>query len=279
MTTFTAHKGRPGPGQRLLQAITLAAATLLAACATPVKAPEAPKAPALGLYELRVYTAAEGKMAALDARFRDHTTKLFARHGMTNIGYFKPVTAPGAAPDNRLFYILGYKDRAARDASWKAFAADPEWVSVYQASQAGGSLTTAIANTFFTPAEYAPVLNLSSSAAPRLFELREYRATPGKLENVHARFRDHTRRIFDKHAMTSIGYFRPVAGQTNLENKMTYLLAFPSQEARNASWRAFAQDPEWQSVAKESEKDGPILDQPGAIVSVLLTPTDYSPLK
>jgi hypothetical protein len=279
MTTHTAPQRRIGPGQRFFQAIALATATLLAACATPAKAPETPKAPELGLYELRVYTAAEGKMAALDARFRDHTTKLFARHGMTNIGYFKPVTAAGGAPDSRLFYILGYKDRAARDASWKAFATDPEWVSVYQASQAQGSLTTAIASTFFTPAEYATTLNLSSSAAPRLFELREYRAVPGKLENVHARFRDHTRRIFEKHAMTNIAYFRPVAGQTNLENKMTYLLAFPSAEARSASWRAFAQDPEWQSVAKESEKDGPILDQPGAIVSVQMTPTDYSPLK
>lgn len=272
----------PGPrkaGLGLARIVAFAAAAFLAACATPERKAETPRAPELGLYELRVYTAAEGKMAALDARFRDHTVKLFARHGMTSIGYFKPVTAPGGAPDNRLFYILGYKDRAARDASWKAFAADPEWVSVYQASQAGGSLTTAIASTFFTAAEYAPALNLAPSATPRLFELREYRATPGKLENVHARFRDHTRTIFARHGMTSIGYLRPVPGQAALENKMTYLLAFPSVEARNASWRAFAQDPEWQAVAKESEKDGPILDQPGAIVSIQLTPTDYSPLK
>ncbi|MDZ4760176.1 MAG: NIPSNAP family protein [Alphaproteobacteria bacterium] len=257
-------------------ALALAASLVLAACASFTSAPNEP---AIGLYELRVYTAAEGKMGALDSRFRDHTMKLFEKHGMVNIGYFKPVVAAGQPADHRLFYIMGYRDRAARDASWKAFAADPAWTSVYQASQTNGSLTTGIASTFFTPAEYAPTLERRNSPAARLFELRTYKATPGKLENVHARFRDNTRRIFNKHGFENIAYWRPVAGQTGMEDKMTYLLAFPSVEARGASWRAFGQDPEWQTVARESEEGGPILAQPGAIVSVQLMPTDYSPLK
>jgi hypothetical protein len=271
---------RQGLFRKLASAIVVAAAAVLAACAsTETQQPSTPKTPEIGLYELRVYEAAEGKMDALDARFRQHTVRLFAKHGMTNVGYFKPVAAPDKPADNRIFYILGYKDRAARDAAWKAFAADPEWVSVYQSSQADGSLTTSIANTFYTATDYSPKLNLTPSTTPRLFELRTYRATPGKLENVHNRFRDNTIRIFAKHGMTNMLYWRPVEGQTGMEDKMTYLLAFPSVEARNASWRAFGQDPEWQRVAKESEADGPILAQPGAIVSIQLTPTDYSPLK
>jgi hypothetical protein len=268
--------------RRWIGAGFMAAAALLSACAgapEPSAVPSVPAAPKVGLYELRVYTAAEGKMEALHARFRDHTLKLFEKHGMTNIGYFTPVTPAGQPADNRLFYILGHKDRAARDASWNAFRTDPDWVAAYQASQKDGSLTSAIAFTFYTPAEYAPAFNSTPSASPRHFELRTYKATPGKLENVHARFRDHTRRIFEKHGMTNIAYWRPVEGQAEMADKMTYMLAFPSQDARNASWRAFASDPEWQDVAKASEAAGPILAQPGAIVSVQLRATDYSPLK
>jgi len=268
--------------RRWIGAGLMAAAAALSACTSapePAAVPGKPAAPAIGLYELRVYTAAEGKMEALHARFRNHTLRLFEKHGMTNVGYFTPVTAPGQPADNRLFYILGYKDRAARDAAWNGFRTDPEWISAYQDSQKDGSLTSAIAFTFYTAAEYAPGFNGTPAAAPRHFELRTYKAAPGKLENVHARFRDHTRRIFEKHGMTNIAYWRPVDGQAEMAEKMTYMLAFPSQDARNASWRAFASDPEWQAVAKASEADGPILAQPGAIVSVQLRPTDYSPLK
>jgi len=233
----------------------------------------------LELYDLRVYTPAPGKAEALHARFREHTLRLFARHGMTNVGYFTPAPVAGQPADERLFYILGYRNRATRDAAWAAFRADPEWQSVLAASQAAGSLTTKVENTFLTPAEYAPLVVREASASPRLFELRTYHAAPGKLENVHARFRDHTRRIFAKHGMTSIAYWRPSPGQAQMENKMVYLLAFPNTGARIAAFQAFGADPEWRKVAAESEAGGPILAQPGAIVSVQLSPTDYSPLK
>lgn len=232
-----------------------------------------------GLYELRVYTPAPGKAQALHARFRDHTLRLFARHGMTNIGYFTAAPVAGQPADERLFYILGFPDRAARDAAFKAFGADPEWRAVFEASQAAGALTTNIASTFLTPAEYAPAFASDPAAVPRLFELRTYRAAPGKLENVHARFRDHTRDLFAKHGMTSIAYWRPVAGQPQMDDRMVYLLAFPSAEARAASFHAFGADPEWRKAAADSEAGGPILAQPGAIVSVQLVPTDYSPLR
>ena len=96
------------------------------------------------LYEMRVYWAAPGKLDALHARFRDHTTKLFAKHGMTNVGYFVPV---GDNPERKLVYFLAYPDRKARDASWAAFVNDPEWKAAQAASEKDGKLL-AFSGTF-----------------------------------------------------------------------------------------------------------------------------------
>src|SRR5947207_66667 len=84
----------------------------------------------------------------------------------------------------------------------------------------------------------------------RLFELRTYYTAPGKLDDLNARFRDHTTKLFEKHGMENIGYWTPM---DNKENKLVYMLAFPSKEARDSSWKAFGADPEWKQVAKESE--------------------------
>lgn len=275
---------------RMSAAMFAGAALVLSGCETaPATAPgpapaaaEAEAAPApvvqdIGLYELRIYTAADGKMGELHARFRDHTVDLFEKHGMIPVLFSTPVVQQGQPEDNRLFYIMAYKDRAARDASWRAFATDPEWTAVYQASQANGSLTTKIENYFLTPAEYSPLLTLDSVEPARTFELRTYTAAPGKLEAIHARFRDHTRSIFDNHGMTNVLYWRPVEGQESLDGKMMYLLAFPGVAARNQAWRDFAADPEWQKVAADSQVDGQLLA--GRPDSVLLRPTDYSPVQ
>jgi hypothetical protein len=270
------------PRRSMFRTIAMVAAVagtaLLAACESLSAIPQ-PRGPEIGLYELRTYTASEGKMAALDARFRDHTIDLFKRHGMKPIAFFHPITAPGAPADNRLFYLMGYKDRATRDAQWIAFADDPEWKKVYADSQKDGSLTTKIENIFLTTTDYSPRLNTSSALNPRIFELRTYTTNPGKLEDLHSRFRDHTLRIFTKHGMTNLLYWRPTGGQPTMENKMVYLLSFPSVEARNTSWTAFSADEEWKKVSADSQKNGPMLISPGGVVSVQLKATDYSPLK
>jgi len=267
--------------RRAAAIVAVAATAFLAACESlGVGAAPVPPPPEIGLYELRIYTPAEGKEAELDARFRDHTIGLFRKHGMTPVGFFHVKTAANAPADNRLIYILGYKDRAARDASWRSFAGDQDWINVYAASQARGPLTTKIENTFLTATDYSPKLDMSGvSLSPRLFELRTYTVNPGKLENLHTRFRDHTLRIFAKHGMTNYLYWRPAADQPAMNDKMVYLLAFPNQEARNESWKAFGADPEWKTVSDNSQKTGPMLASPGGVVSIQLTPTDYSPLR
>jgi hypothetical protein len=109
----------------------------------------------------------------------------------------------------------------------------------------------------------------------RLFELRTYHAAPGKMEALHARFRDHTNKLFVKHGMTLVGFWSPIDAK-QAEQKLIYILAFPSKEAADKSWEAFRNDPEWKAVRAASEKDGPLVAQ---VESVFLKATDYSPIK
>jgi hypothetical protein len=112
---------------------------------------------------------------------------------------------------------------------------------------------------------------LVTAADTRCFELRIYTAPPGKLEALHARFRDHTIALFEKHGITNIGYFTPVP---NNENKLAYLLAYPSKEAREEAWKKFAADPEWVKAKTESELQGKLVS---SVDQRFLQPVDFSP--
>jgi NIPSNAP len=113
------------------------------------------------------------------------------------------------------------------------------------------------------------------AATSHVFEVRTYTAEPGKLDALHARFRDHTVQIFKKHGMTSVGYFAP-SDEPLSKNTLIYILEFPSRDAAKKSWDEFRSDPEWQKVQKESEANGKLVTK---VDSVFTEPTDYSPLK
>jgi len=126
------------------------------------------------------------------------------------------------------------------------------------------------------PAE--PTLAPSPSLAKdsRCFELRTYFATPGKLEALHARFRDHTMALFKKHGMEVVGFWGPTDKERGSENTLVYVLVFPSRATRDQAWASFVADPEWQKVRAESEKDGKILEK---LESTILMATDYAPAR
>lgn len=109
----------------------------------------------------------------------------------------------------------------------------------------------------------------------KVFELRTYTAPEGKLDELVARFRNDTLRIFEKHGMANVVYFAPMDAPAS-QNQLVYLLSHKSREAAKASWDAFRNDPEWKKVSSESQLDGPIVTK---VDSVFLTPTDYSPMK
>lgn len=106
------------------------------------------------IYEMRSYFAAPGKMGALQARFRDHTTALFEKHGIVNVGYF--TNAIGGRSDE-LIYILGFKDAAHRDAAWAAFGSDPAWREVFVESEKNGTLVAHIENRILRPTDFSPL--------------------------------------------------------------------------------------------------------------------------
>jgi len=124
------------------------------------------------------------------------------------------------------------------------------------------------------PPEAAPSPSLKSGS--RLYEMRTYFAKPGKLEDIHKRFRDHTLRIFSKHGMTVVAFWGPVYKKDGSEDRLVYLMSFKDRAERDAKWREFATDPEWQKVSKESEANGKLVDK---VESVFLYDTDYAPAK
>lgn len=109
----------------------------------------------------------------------------------------------------------------------------------------------------------------------KVYELRIYTATPGNLDNLQARFRDHTIRIFNNHGMKIVGFWTPTS-EEEADDTLIYVLEHASQEAANASWLAFGQDPEWKSVSDASNANGPIL---AGVERRYMKATDYSPLQ
>lgn len=119
------------------------------------------------------------------------------------------------------------------------------------------------------------LVSTSAQDTGKVFELRIYTATPGNLDNLHARFRDHTTRIFGNHGMKVVGYWSPTSAE-EADDTLVYMLEHASQEAADASWRAFGQDPEWSRVAEASNANGPIL---AGIERRYMKATDYSPMQ
>lgn len=118
-------------------------------------------------------------------------------------------------------------------------------------------------------------LHAADAKPARVFEIRTYYTLPGRLEALQTRFRDHTRRIFEKHGMTNVGYWVPQDSPAR-EKTLIYIISHASREQAKANWAAFIADPEWKKVADESQKDGKIIEK---IDSVFMDATDYSPIK
>ncbi len=121
----------------------------------------------------------------------------------------------------------------------------------------------------------AALVSAAQPASGRVFEMRTYTAAEGKLANVNARFRDHTRRLFEKHNMKNVGYWTPSEGPL-AGTTLIYILEHASREAATTSWAAFRADPAWLKAKTETELAGPIVAK---VESVYMTPTDYSAIK
>lgn len=232
--------------------------------------------PSARVYELRTYTAAPGKTAAMLARFRDHTLRIFEKHGMVNVGYWVPADEKDGAAD-KLVYLLAHQSRDAAKASWKSFGADPQWREVQKKSEAGGKIVAKVESVFLAPTDYSKLMDAGNGkGASRVFELRTYTAAEGKLASLDARFRDHTVALFVKHGITNLGYFHPVDADKGAANTLIYFIAHRNRDAATASWKSFREDAAWVKARTESEKEGKLTTK---VEWVFLTPADFSKLK
>jgi hypothetical protein len=107
------------------------------------------------VFELRTYTCNEGKLPDLLARFRNHTMRIFERHGMTNIAYWVPQDAP--ASQNTLIYVIAHASREAAKQNWKEFGSDPEWQKVQKDSEANGKIVSKVESVFMDPTDFSPM--------------------------------------------------------------------------------------------------------------------------
>lgn len=222
-------------------------------------------------YELRIYYCHPDRLPALIERFTNHTTRLFEKHGMENIGYWVPVNNT----ENALYYVLAYPDKQARDSSWKAFSNDPVWQAAAKKSEESGKIVNKVTSVFMSATDFSPAIKASGGKKERSFELRTYYILPGRQEDLLNRFRNHTIELFKKHGMTNIAYWLSVEKDSS-EPKLVYLLAYPDEASGKKSWEAFRKDPVWIKAKAASEKDHQIVEK---VESVILKPLSFSKIK
>lgn len=228
-----------------------------------------PKVSKSKYFEIRKYYAHPEKLPDLIKRFENHTMKLFEKAGMENIIYF----LPDENTDNSMTYILGYPDAESREKSWQLFMNDPEWKKVYEASHVNGPLVAKVESTFMV---LAPELNDTPiPTGSGIFQMRTYHCFPGKIENIQARFRDHTRDLFEKQGLKNYPYWLTVE-KDGSQPKLVYLLGHDSKEAFNAAFDRFRTDPDWIKARDASEESGKIVEKVDAVFFKTLP---FSPMK
>ncbi len=225
------------------------------------------------VYELRVYHCHDGRRPALIKRFQDHTTRIFENHGMENVAYWLPTSDD---MKNDLIYMLSYPSMEARNASWKAFMADPEWQKVWADSKKNGDIVASVDSKFLKiEPELTKKLKLKAEDPERVFELRSYYCLPGRYPNIVARFRDHTRKIFEDNGIQNIAYWGTI-DEKQEQPHLVYIIAHESLDGASQSWDAFRKDPKWIAAKTASEADGKIVER---VESIFMEPLPFSKLK
>jgi hypothetical protein len=246
--------------------------------AQPEPEPSVSSEPDYTQYELTVFTAKPGKLAAVHDWLRAHHEDVFAKHGATNIAYFTPT---GPNPDNKILAIHRYPSLPALLKTSRAIKADPLWKPMDTAENAPDSLLESTTTVRLKPTDYSPEFTSTKSAEPRVFELRTYTCpSPEKLFYLHERFREHTMKLFAKHGMENLIYWKPMDGE-QWDVQLVYLLGHKSEAAAKESFAAFRKDPDWLAAKKASEEKagGSLTNPEKGVVSEFLTPTEYSPLR
>jgi hypothetical protein len=134
-----------------------------------------------------------------------------------------------------------------------------------------------IDSTFLSATDYSPAVKPAQAKGRRVFELRTYVTAENRLKNLHARFRDHTCKIFENHGITNIAYWTPMDADKGKAHTLTYLISHASRAQAGKNWREFGGDPAWKKARAASVADGKILAKRPQ--STYLKAVDYSPIQ
>lgn len=220
-------------------------------------------------FEMRTYTTHEGKRSDLIKRFQDHTLRLFEKNGIENVAYF----LPSDEADQSLTFIIGYPSEESRDNLWNKFASDPEWKTAQRASEENGPLVRKVDQVFMV---WAPGLNDTAKPSPSgIFQMRTYHCLPDRIDNIQARFRDHTRTLFAKQGLKNYPYWLTVE-KSGAQPKLVYILGHENQSEFDAAFDRFRTDADWVKARDESEASGKIVDK---IDAKFLNSLSFSPMK
>jgi len=230
------------------------------------------KKPDTRYFEMRIYYCHPGRLDALLQRFSNHTTKIFEKHGMTNVGYW----IPNNNTENALYYILAYPSKAARDSSWKHFSGDPAWKEVAKKSEESGKIVAKVVSKFMNATDFSPKIKPSGGVVDQTFELRTYTQLPGRNPAILSRFKNHTLKLFKKHGIKSVAYFTTIEKDPNVQSQLIYMVSHPSESAAKTAWEAFVNDPNWKQVSEDSQKDGKIIEK---LESIFMSPTSFSTIR
>lgn len=107
------------------------------------------------LYELRTYIIVPGRMPDIERRFSEVTLRLFRKHGMEIVGFWR--TVADGQPQDELVYVLAHQDAAARERSFAAFRSDPEWIAAKEASERNGAIVARVESKLLQPTAYSPL--------------------------------------------------------------------------------------------------------------------------
>jgi hypothetical protein len=208
-------------------------------------------------------------------RFREHTDRIFKKHGLKALGYWIPTE--GSAKKRRKFvYLLEHPSRYEAYRNWTNFFNDKEWEKVMDKPEFQGLLSEKPTSIFLTPNDYSARARNEIEKPGGIFELRTYVANPGKLVALNTRFRDHTTLLFNKHGIQNVSYWTPF-DQPDRRNTLIYLVRHANRKQADLNWQAFGQDPDWKKVARESQLKGKFLARPPE--RLYLKALDFSPLR
>ena len=214
------------------------------------------------IYEWRTYQAMPGKLLALHTHL-EVAAGLFQKHGLGVLGFWTEEFGSSL----QVTYMWKYEKFEDRQKKLEAFVSDPAWQQqVAKETEQEGVIVSQVHNTMLQPTPYSPEPQLNT----KVQEWRIYDAVPGRLPDLHNRFANHTLGLFERHGITNIGYWTELVG-TN--NRLVYMLGYPSLEDRQKSWAAFMKDPDWQKARAASEENGPLVAK---VYNRILRPTAYS---